>query len=198
MEIIIHDKDAYQHSLEQYNILWQLSVRRNRRSYFIQYGVGILFLLFGLIPVGDWDFKTDNANHITHQTETRTDKDSMNIALIVGVVWILLVSASLIRLGKTKQAFMDEAGYRGRIVYKASNESMTSINEERVRYENPVTKSEWKWMAFLTYSLYKEYIILNYDRTGRSSFVIEEKLLPPDSYKLLLDLIRQKVQELKI
>jgi hypothetical protein len=198
MEIIIHDKDAYQHTLEQNGILWQLFVRKNRRSYFIQFGIGILFLLFGMIPVGDWDFKTVNANHITHQTETRNDKDSMNIALVVGIVWIVLVSASLTRLGKTKVAFMDEAAYRGRIIFKTSNESMTTINEESVRYENPVTKSEWKWAAFLTFSLYKDYILLNYDRTGRSSFVIEEKLLPTGTYRGLLDMIRQKVQEAKI
>jgi len=198
MEIIIHDKDAYQNSLEQNKIIWQLFVRKNRRSYFIQYGVGILFLLFGLIPMGDWDFKTDNANHITHQTETRNDKDSMNIARVVGIVWIVLVSSSLIRLGKTKETFMDEAGYRGRIIFKTANEAMTTINEERVGYENPVTKSEWKWAAFLTFYLYKQYIILNYDRTGRNSYLIDKRLVPAERFEDLINLIRQKVQEGKI
>ena len=198
MEIIIHDKEAYQHSLDENSVLWKLFVRRNRRSYIIQYGVGVLFLVFGLFPTSDSAVKTENANNITRQNETRYDKESNSIPIVVGIVWIVLVSSSLVRLRKLKESLMDEAGYRGRIVYQSSNESTTSINEERIRYENPVTKSEWKWAAFLTFNLYKDWIILNYDRTGRSSFVIEKKLLSAELYDTLLNFMRQKLTETKV
>jgi len=198
MEIIIHDKAAYEHSLEKNEIQWQLYVRKGRRNILIQYGIGILFLIIGFFPTYDSGINTKYANDDTHQNETKNDKDSTNIALVVGIVYIILVSGSLFRQGRAKVAFMDEAGYKGRIIYKASNESMISINEERIRYENPVEKTEWKWAAFLIFSLYKNYLILSFDRDSRSSFFIDERLLSAESYQKLLDLVRQKVREGKV
>lgn len=198
MEIIIHDKEAYQHSLDKNEIQWQLYVRKGRRNILIQYGIGILFLIIAFFPIYDSDTNTKYANGDTHQKETKNDKDSTNIALVVGIVYIILVSGSLFRQGRAKLAFMDEAGYKGRIVYKASNESIISINEDRIKYENPVEKTEWKWAAFLIFSLYKDYLILSFDRSSRSSFLIDRKLLSAESYKELLDLVRLKLREVKV
>ncbi|HEY4966957.1 MAG TPA: hypothetical protein VII28_11175 [Puia sp.] len=195
MEIIIYDNEAYQHSLEQNRALWAFFVRKNQRTYLIQYGIGILLLIFGLFPVGDWDIKTEHQNEISHQTEIKTDKDSTSIALVAGIIWIILVSASLFRLGKAKVAFMDEAGYRGRIIYKNSNESKTILSEGGVKYENPVGRSEYKWATFLTFFLYRDYVFLNFDRNGRSSFLVDKQLVPADKFEDLLNLIRQNVRE---
>ncbi len=198
MEIIIHDKNAYQHSIEQIKVLWQVFIKRNRRTYLIQYGLGFLFLILGVTPISSSFSKTEFTNNITHQTVTKYDKDTLNIVLAVGIVYIVMVSASLIRMRKAKVSHLDEAGYRGRIVYKILNESITIIGEEYLKYENPVSKTELRWAAFSNFYLYKNHLILNLDRKGLATFVINTNLVPPETLPNLLTIIGQRVSEKKI
>ncbi len=102
MEIIIHDKNAYQHSIEQIKVLWQVFIKKNRKTYLIQYLLGLLFLILGLTPISSSFSKTEFTNNITHQTVIKYDKDTLSIVLAVGIVYIVMVSASLIRLRKSK------------------------------------------------------------------------------------------------
>lgn len=194
MEMIILDKNASEHYLQEKKVLWQIYFARFRKTYLIQYGVGIILLIIAFSPLNTSISKTEYINNVTHQSETTYHHDTVNFIGAMGIVYIIMVSISLIRLIRSRKDFMDEAGAHARKHFKQTNESTIIIRDESLIYESPVQKTELKWIVFSNYSQFGNHLLLNLDHDGRTTFAINKELLSVDSFQELLNFIRQKIR----
>lgn len=198
MDIVIHDKKAYQHFMEERKIAWQLIVRRNRKIFLIQYGIGILFTIIGFSPIYNNVNKTEYVNNITHENKTIYEHSSFNLVGAFGIAYIVLTSTLLIGQFRRKEAFLDEAGLRGRRFFKQSNETTLIFREENIIHESDLAKSIYKWEMFSSLFLYRNFIFLNIDKAGANGLAINRELISEESYQELLNFIKQKMPEKKI
>jgi hypothetical protein len=198
MEIVIQDKKAYQHFMEERNIAWQLIVKRVRKIFLIQYGIGILLTIIGFSPIYDTVNKTEYVNNITHENKTIYEHSSSNLVGAFGLAYIVMNSVFLIGLFRRKEVFLDEAGLRGRKFFKQSNETTFIFRDENIIHESDLAKSIYKWEMFSSLFLYKDFIFLNIDKAGANGLAIKRELISEESYHELINFIKQKMPEKKV
>jgi hypothetical protein len=195
MEIIIQDKNAFQHTIEGRLVLWQIYFKKNIKTYLIQCVLGIFLLILGLPPLNTSVSETEYVNNMTHQSETTYHRNTVNFVGAIAIAYIFLLIVSFITFWKRKKAFLSEAKRLGKLTFNRVNESTLTIGDEGIVYQTPTSRTDCNWIIFSHFSLYKDYLLLNLDQSGLQAYLINKHLLSEKEFQDLLIFVRQKLRQ---
>jgi hypothetical protein len=198
MEIVVRDTNAFKHFLEANNILFELNFKRTVRSYIILYGISILLIVTGFTKISDSGITTDYTNYTTHQHTVTREHFPINIFGSLGFGLLAVATYSLILNKSGKSRLMERISRYGKSTFREQNIKTTIFRDESIEIESPVVKSVYKWIAFSSYSLYNDFLVLKIGETPLEYVMINKTLMSDESFHEALAFIRKIVIEKKI
>lgn len=196
MEIIIHDKNAFQHTLDERSNLWRMQFKKYIKAYLIQCSLGVFLLGIGL-PLNTSVSETTYVNNITHQNETTYQRYPVNFVGAFGIAYVFWSTISLIKVRVRKKTFFSETERMARLIFNQVNESILTINDKGIVYQTPATRSDCNWNILSHFSLYKDYLLLNIDQSGHQGFTVNRHLISEKEFQDLVIFVRQKLTQKK-
>lgn len=198
MEIIIRDTNAFRNYIESNGIVFQLNAKKTFRSYLILYVIGILLVLLGFSNISSSEISSDYTNYLTKEHTVTKKHYPINVFGSLGF-GLLAVSTYFLILNKTGKSRYEEGVSRlGKLTYSIENLKTTIIRDDSISVESPITKFIYKWIIFNSYSLYKNYLILNIGETVAEYILVNKNLIPDETYQELMDFIKTRMKEKRI
>jgi hypothetical protein len=200
MEIIIHDKDAHRHSMDCIEALWAIYVRKGRRALWVQFGLGILFLMAGYSPLSNTLFDTTHYDRVAQGTRTIHHGQIADIFGAIGAVYLYILVVGLISRSSRKTTFLADGQRFADVSYKEMNEDKVTITEEGRSAETPTYTSTMKWEIYISFSRFKGFLVLNVGRSpsGYSRQIVDLRSVSQEEQEELYGFLRERMAEIRV
>jgi len=185
MEIIIKDTNASKSIIDQNSVRWKLYSKKFVIAFIYLYGLGLVMFIFGMTEFNEYGWK-----HFNGETSYYTN---WHLSESIGFVLIIFATFLLIVHFKNKNKFFKKTKEASDRQLKATNEIIIRIHDDHVSYKSYELVQEIKWWLFSSYKIKDNYLLLNFDEDHYSAITIDKRLISPEEFNQVLELVKKRV-----
>ncbi|TSJ45019.1 hypothetical protein [Fluviicola chungangensis] len=175
MDILIKNQAASQSITEQIQIRTKLYIRKTRNLLLIGFGIALLLIVSEIFSFNSYSMIRMGKNQVYSNFHLMGGL-GMGLAIVFGYL--------AIRVSKLKKHVLSE-GKSMADQFHSKNEFEIHINEQEVVFSSHILFQKINWSLFKSYTLYENYLFLNFENQPLHGISIDKRLLSDAEFQAI-------------
>lgn len=190
MEIILKDDNAKETYAAKESIVWKLHSKKYVKFILLNYLIGLILLLIGILIFNDYNYKSEYHNYQTSEYHVTYVNYHMHLTILIGIVFVLSASLNLYYHIKGKNDFFRKINESKTKLFK---EVIIQISDGGISYKSFLLESEMKWTFFSMYKIYDNFLFLYSNDALMNSICIDKNLMSEEEFSQVMSFIKNRL-----